>query len=740
MHEKSHSLLFYVLAIALAVISCGEGEEETPRVSIIVVGPQGATIDGPEDMTLIIPQGALDSSTEIKITATDIVVPQITQGSSVISVEPIGTVFKKPSHIVIPFELKVGTNVNDYKVIGSKSPGAEAKKWIPYKSVVRPVIRKVEADVLETGYFVVGINPYAGVPDTDSGSSSDSESATGTGIDTGMATGTETNADTGTAEQGDSTTASVQTTDSNGDTGQPDTATVDTGTATGGSDGDTDTVCPALPAGTTLFDITTMGGAEAFDLYGELEATFEWATVTDQSFNGAVRVTTSDFTGLPADIQTYRALDSSIAAGDHLALQFWTRCVSSAGAACRTSAVLGESEPSNLTIAAYYVTASGSWTLHQIPFVSPLDYANTNYLSFHMGYPNQTIEIAGVRLIDYGQIADAPRLDCLPDTTELYTATKFVSTPAVKAFPGFIYNYAVEINGYPRPAVTYTSGPSWLTFDSGTLLLSGVPPLSAANTTETVNIDANGIGQSWFIEIAESPGTVGYWPFDESAGTVTVDASSNGRDAAVFGDPVWQADGGHINGAISLDSYTGALDYVEISSDTDLELNDLQYASYSLSAWVKPNRIPEGTSDADNTGASGIVLKRAGGTLSTGLYYSRDQRFIAIHAFNARAYAAYAGPYDIGEWHHVTSVRDMENNTLTLYVDGVAKYSGPLTPPADDTDTTPDTDYEYGTTPWRIGLSEPNAEVSGMYGDITVDEVRFFSRALTASEIRNLQH
>ena len=736
MHQTSQWIFLSVLVMAVLAISCGESEEETPRVSIILVGPQGATIDGPEDMTLIIPPGALDSNTQIKITATDIVVPQITQGSSVISVEPIGTVFKKPSQIVIPFELKVGTNVNDYRVMRSDSPGAEAKKWTPYKSVVRPVLREVEADVLETGYFVVGINPFAEVPDTgsDSGSDTDSDTATGTGTDTGMATETETNSDTGTAEPGDSTTASA------GDTGQVDTATVDTESSTDGSDGDTDTLCPTLSAGTTLFDITTMGSAEAFDVYGDLEATFAWATVTDQSFDGAIRVTTTDFTGLPADIQTYRALDSNIGAGDHLALEFWTRCVSPAGAACRTSAVLGESEPSNLTIAAYYVTAPGSWTLHQVPFVSPSDYVNTNYLSFHMGYANQTIEIAGVRLINYGKIAETPRPDCLPDTTELYTAIKFVSTPAGTAFPGFTYNYAVEINGYPRPEVTYTSGPSWLTLDSSTLLLSGVPPLSAANTTETVTIDANGVGQSWFIEIAEAPGTVGYWPFDETEGTVAADASSNSRDAVVFGDPLWQADAGHTDGAIALDSYTGALDYVEISSDTDLELNNLQYASYSLSAWVKPNRIPEGASDADNTGASGIVLKRAGGTLSTGLYYSRDQQFIAIHAFASRAYGAFAGPYEIGEWHHVTSVRDMEKNMLTLYVDGVAKYSGPLTPPADDTDTTPDTDYEYGTTPWRIGLSEPNAEVSGMYGDITVDEVRFFNRALTASEIRNLQH
>lgn len=733
MNEKSHWIIFALLAIASTLSACGSGDDKAPRVTIVVVGPAGATIDGPENTSLIIPPGALEASTEVKITATDILVPQVSQASSVISVEPVDTVFKKPSQIVIPYEAGTGTNEAgfneaDYNVLRAPRPGAAVKEWIPQKGVVNTTTKKVKANVMETGYFVVGIN-------TESDTETDSDTDTTSDMETDTAT--ETSDGTGTGEPEDSDTATPQSSDS---ADVPvDTGIVDT--VSGDSDTDTGSACPSLPTGTLLFDIATMGNSLAFQYQGSLEAAFEWMSVTGQSFNGAVRTTTTDFSGLPADIQAHSNLSGSVNAGDHLALEFWTRCVASDAASCRTSVVLGESAQSNATIAAYYATATGTWTLHQVPFISPGDFTGTNYVSFHMGYANQSIEVAGVRLTNYGQIATQPRPDCLPDNTELYSSVQFVSSPVQSAYPGFMYNYAVEINGYPRPDVTYTSGPSWLTFDANSLLLSGVPPRSAIGTTETVTVTAAGISQTWSINITEAPETIGYWPFDESEGTLAADASTHSRnDAMIYGDPSWQPDGGHGGGAISLDSYTGAIDYIELPADTDSEMNSLQYSSYTISVWVKPNRVPQGTSDIDNYAASGIVLKRAGGGLNTGIYYTRDALFIATHAFSARAYAAYAGPYEAGAWHHVTTVCDLDAKTLTLYVDGLAQYTGPLTPPADDTDTSPDMDFEYGSTPWRIGLSEPNADIAGMYGDVIIDDLRFFSRALTASEIRNLQH
>ena len=54
---------------------------------------------------------------------------------------------------------------------------------------------------------------------------------------------------------------------------------------------------------------------------------------------------------------------------------------------------------------------------------------------------------------------------------------------------------------------------------------------------------------------------VGWWKFDETSGTIAHDASGNGNDGALKGDPMWVD--GKIDRAIQLD---GDGDYVDIGS------------------------------------------------------------------------------------------------------------------------------------------------------------------------------
>ena len=61
---------------------------------------------------------------------------------------------------------------------------------------------------------------------------------------------------------------------------------------------------------------------------------------------------------------------------------------------------------------------------------------------------------------------------------------------------------------------------------------------------------------------AADPDLVGYWKFDETSGTTAQDASGNGQDGTLNGDPQWAA--GMLGGALEFD---GDGDYVDIGDD-----------------------------------------------------------------------------------------------------------------------------------------------------------------------------
>jgi hypothetical protein len=90
-------------------------------------------------------------------------------------------------------------------------------------------------------------------------------------------------------------------------------------------------------------------------------------------------------------------------------------------------------------------------------------------------------------------------------------APVFTSTPLINATPTLFYSYPVAVSGTPQPTLSVsTILPSWLTFDSGTGVLSGTPPSSTAETMEFIAIAAaNGVlpsaTQSFTLEIGPAP-------------------------------------------------------------------------------------------------------------------------------------------------------------------------------------------------------------------------------------------
>jgi len=70
---------------------------------------------------------------------------------------------------------------------------------------------------------------------------------------------------------------------------------------------------------------------------------------------------------------------------------------------------------------------------------------------------------------------------------------------------------------------------------------------------------------------------VGHWKLDEGSGTVAADATGNGHDGTLNGDPQWVD--GYFGGALDLD---GQGDEVEVPYSPDLNPED----SFSISAWA----------------------------------------------------------------------------------------------------------------------------------------------------------
>jgi len=183
---------------------------------------------------------------------------------------------------------------------------------------------------------------------------------------------------------------------------------------------------------------------------------------------------------------------------------------------------------------------------------------------------------------------------------------------------------------------------------------SPYPETLALDTTYYWRVDefdgtATYKGDVWSFNVLSALGLVGWWKLDETEGDIAYDSAGE-NNAIVFGDAIWQPDGGQINGALRLD---GIGDYFS----TPLML-DRAKAVFSVFAWIKggmPGQVvfsQAGASDwlgADTTNGSLMTELRFLGKASRPL---QSQTVITD-----------------GNWHRISLVWDGANRIL--YVDDV---------------------------------------------------------------------
>ncbi len=149
--------------------------------------------------------------------------------------------------------------------------------------------------------------------------------------------------------------------------------------------------------------------------------------------------------------------------------------------------------------------------------------------------------------------------------------------------------------------------------------------------------------------------------------------------------------------------------------------NSILSAEYTVSCWVKMESLPTSLNQMVITSIGGN-LKESGLSVTNNYFGYSGWGNYTTSQNNSYAYADGTLP-TTGSWHHVISVRD--NSSIKLFVDGVLKssFSAPET-----------TVFNGGNLGLYIGKRADNSS----YANISIDEYRYYSRALSASEVQLL--
>ena len=211
-------------------------------------------------------------------------------------------------------------------------------------------------------------------------------------------------------------------------------------------------------------------------------------------------------------------------------------------------------------------------------------------------------------------------------------------------------------------------------------------------------------------------GLVGYWRFDEPAGsTLARDVSGHGNDCWLRGlDPREAWSEGQLGGGVTL-SGRGWLEcpQVQVLAGLDQEM--------TIALWVKRS--------GSKAHVRGLVTRQFGVRHLDVFHFGLKNDRIALRS-RVKGGAAF-GPFPArrGLWHHVAATLDREG-LAQLYVDGelVASKRRAGRPPLGG-----------GDTPLILGggVNGPDAEVSERFRG-TLDEVLIYDRPLGAAEIEAL--
>ena len=211
-------------------------------------------------------------------------------------------------------------------------------------------------------------------------------------------------------------------------------------------------------------------------------------------------------------------------------------------------------------------------------------------------------------------------------------------------------------------------------------------------------------------------GITEYWHFDETTGSQFSDAI-NGNNATCTDPGCPFPDTGKINGALTFDGIDDALDV-----NADATFDWLSTDSFTIEFWVKADT----TACASN---AEVIVGRNDGVNQLQWWIGCETGGKAA-AYISDKNRTNGGTYLQGsiitdaKWHHIVVVRDVDTNTVKLYIDGQLDVSA-----TDNTQTDLDSSSSL-----NIGWLNSGG---GHHFTGVIDELAIYNRALLESEIKS---
>ncbi len=217
---------------------------------------------------------------------------------------------------------------------------------------------------------------------------------------------------------------------------------------------------------------------------------------------------------------------------------------------------------------------------------------------------------------------------------------------------------------------------------------------------------------------AADPDLVGWWKLDDGSGGTAADASGNGRDGALVGDPEWVP--GQLGSALQFD---GDGDAVELGNEDVFNFS----GSFSISVWANIEAWNDGgwqnvMVGKHGEGGQSWQLRKHGGNDNL--------------TFTIRGTSGADDPQGTivpthGEWHHVVAIYDVDAETRTVYIDNVLDVQ------IDDSGEPTSDDASVFIGARSNGGSAGDGPTGFFLG--MIDDVYIFSRALTEEEIPQIR-
>ena len=245
--------------------------------------------------------------------------------------------------------------------------------------------------------------------------------------------------------------------------------------------------------------------------------------------------------------------------------------------------------------------------------------------------------------------------------------------------------------------------------------------LTAAFAAQTAHASVIGLP-------ANNIGLVGYWSFNEGTSTIAHDYSGNGNNGTLSGStlPTWTA--GKFGDALSFD---GSTNYVQTGST---DILDSDYAG-TVSFWIKTS-TSDGMilsySNLSDDNAAQVDWYISGGQLGMGMKRDAPGNWDSW---------VWNGTVNDNKWHHVVYVAD-GTNPVIVYVDGVPVTLSSFTNSGSGGASSDWVANSYGissfTNMFVLGAEHRGSDAPDFFYSGTIDDVRVYGRALTATEVEGL--